>query len=258
MGDASRGDKVSGELNNSKTGSDQARRPLALILYVLSLLIMLVVAAMTIWPDIEVVFFDRPLIVEEDLGTLRCPQAVTPDEDAALTATFTNNRDQDERFRAQARISYFSAEVFDEFNQWVELAPGETEVVRWSLDPESAAFGRLILARVHVSRRGNIPQQQRGCGVLVLNLPFFTGTQYVLGMAMAGLLTLAGSGFLWLEGRQPAQVTREAVTRQRALLAAVVAGAMFAGLLNLWVLGGLLLLFSVLLVVSFSQHWGAT
>ena len=88
---------------------------------------------------------------------------------------------------------------------------------------------------------------------MVLNLPHFTGTQYVFGMAVAGLLTLAASGFLWLAGRQPAQVGQEAVTRHRALLAAAVAGAMFAGLFNLWALGGLLLLFSVLLVVRFGQ-----
>lgn len=236
-----------------KTGSGRLRRPLAFILYLLSLLILLAVAAITIWPEIEVLFFDRPLIVEERLGTLRCPPAVTRDEDGALIATFTNDQDRNERFRAQARISYLNAVVFDEFNHWVELAPGETKVVRWSLDPESAAFGRMILARVHVSRRGSIPPQQRGCGVMILDLPHFTGTQYVLGMAVGGLLTLAASGFLWLGGRHPAQVGQEATTRRRALLAAVVAGAMFAGLFNLWALGGLLLLFSVLVVVRFGQ-----
>lgn len=238
-------------------GNSEVRLRLALILYLLSMLILLAVAGITIWPEMEVLFFDRPLIVEERLKTLRCPPAVTPDEDAALTATFTNDRDLDERFRAQARLSYFSAEVFDEFNQWVELTPGETKVVRWSLDPESAAFGRMILARVHVSRRGNIPPQQRGCGVIVLDLPYFTGAQYVLGMAVIGLLALAGSGFLWLAGRQPAQVGQEATIQRRALLAVVVAGAMFAGLFNLWALGGLLLLFVVLLVVSFSEQWSA-
>lgn len=229
-------------------------RTLALILYLLSLLSMLAVAGITIWPEIEVSLFDRPLVTEERLGTLRCPPAVTPDEDAALTVTFTNDRDRNERFRAQARISYLSAALIDEFDHWVELAPGETKVVRWSLDPESAAFGRMILARVHVARRGNMPPQQRGCGVMVLDLPHFTGTQYVLGMAVGGLLTLAASSFLWLEGRQPARVWQEAAFRRRALLAAAVAGAMFAGLFNLWALGGLLLLFSVLLVVSFSQE----
>lgn len=230
------------------------RRPLAIVLYLLSLLIMLAVAGITIWPEIEVLMFDRPLIVEERLGMLHCPPAVTPDEDGALTATFTNDRDRSERFLAQARISYFSALVIDEIDHWVELAPGETKLVRWSLDSESAAFGRMILARVHVARRGSTPPQQRGCGVMILDLPHFTGTQYVLGMAVAGLLTLAASGFLWLAGRQPAQVAQETSTRRRALLAAAVAGAMFAGLFNLAALGALLLLFSGLLVVSFGEH----
>lgn len=89
---------------------------------------------------------------------------------------------------------------------------------------------------------------------MVLDLPHFTGTQYVLGMTVGGLLTLAASGFLSLAGRQPAQLWQEAVTRRRALLAATVAGAMFAGLFNLGVLGALLLLFSALLVLSFIQQ----
>ena len=88
---------------------------------------------------------------------------------------------------------------------------------------------------------------------MVLDLPYFSGAQYVFGMAVAGLLTLAASGYLWLAGRQPAQVWKEAVARRRALLAAIVAGAMFAGLFNLWALGGILLLFSALLVVSFGE-----
>lgn len=247
-------DKDPGESSAWQTGRGRRSRPLALIIYILSLVLMLVVAGITIWPEIELLFFDRPLIVEERLTTLYCPPAVTLEEDGAITATFTNNRDRNERFRARARMSFLSAVVADEIDRWVELEPGESTVVRWSLEPESAAFGRVILARVHVARRGSIPPQQRGCGVLVLDLPRFTGAQYVHGMAAAGLLALAASGFFWLAGRQPAHVWQAATTRRLALLAATVAGAMFAGLLNQWALGGLLLILSLLLVLSFIQH----
>lgn len=231
----------------------KAPRPLAIFLYVLSLLLMLAVAAITLWPEMEVLFFDRPLIIEEKLRTLHCPQAITRDENATIAATFTNDDDQTQSFRARARVSYLSSRLADEFDRQVELAPGETEVVRWTLDPESAAFGRMILARVHVSRRGPTPPQQQGCGVLVLSLPFFTGAQYVYGMVGVGLLALAGSAYLWLAGRPLTAARQELITRRRALLAAVVAGAMFAGLLNLWALGALLLLIAMVLVISFSQ-----
>jgi hypothetical protein len=237
-----------------KKKNGRMRRALALILYLLSLLLMLAVAGITIWPEIEVTLFDRPLVTEETLRGLRCPPAVTSHENGAITATFTNEQDRDQRFKAQARISYRSALVIEEVDRWVELAPGASEVVRWSLDPENAAYGRMILARVHVSRRAGTPPEQRGCGVMVLNLPLFTGTQYVLGMAVGGFLALAVSGFVWLDGRRPAQGWRETGARRLALLAAVIAGAMLAGFVGLWVVGGLLLLFSVLLAVSFSQY----
>lgn len=236
-----------------KKETSRVRRAVALTLYLLGLLLMLAVAGITIPPAMEVAFFDRPLVTEASLGTLRCPPAVTPHEEGVFTATFTNDQDRDVAFRAQARISYHSAVVFEEVDRWVELAPGEMEVVRWPLEPESAAYGRMILASVHVSRRGSTPPQQQGCGVMVLNLPLFTGTQYVLGMVIGGFLALAASGFVWLDGRRPVQGWRERDIRRLALLAAAVAGAMFAGLFNLWAVGGLLLLFSVLLVVSFSQ-----
>jgi hypothetical protein len=245
-------------LNNAKTGSERVRRPLALILYLLSLMLMVAVAGITLWPEIELMFFDRPLIIEERFGALRCPPAVTPDEDAAISATFTNDRDRQERFRARARISYLSPAVVDELDHWVELAPGETKVVRWSLEPEHAAFGRMILARVHVARRGVTPPQQRGCGVMVLNLPYFSGTQVVAGMLAGGLLSLAASAFVWLPGRQLAQLWQDKTAFRLALLAAAVAGAMFAGLFNLWVPGGLLLVFAALLVVTFIEHVGAS
>jgi hypothetical protein len=237
-----------------KKENGRGRRLLALTLYVLGLLLMLVVAGITIWPEMEVSIFDRPLITEEALGTLRCPPAVTAEENGELAATFTNEQDRDMRFLARANISYRSAVVVDEVSHWVELAPGETEVVRWSLEPESAAFGRMILARVHVSRRGSTPPQQRGCGVMVLNLPLFSGTQYVLGMVVGGFLAVAASGFVWLDGRRLVEGWREQEFRRLVLLAATVAGAMFAGLFNVWLVGGLLLILSGLLVVSFSQH----
>ena len=92
---------------------------------------------------------------------------------------------------------------------------------------------------------------------MVLNLPYFTGAQYLAGMMMGGLLSLTASAFLWLPGRRLAQVGRETAISRPALLAVAIAGAMFAGLLNLWALGGLLLVFSAMLVVSFIQHVGA-
>jgi hypothetical protein len=178
----------------------QIRRVLMPALYLLGLVLMLAVAGITIAPEIEVMFFDRALVTEGPLRTLRCPPAVTPHEEAVITATFTNNEEREMRFRAQARLSYYSAVVFEEVNHLVELAPGETKVVRWSLEPESAAFGRMLLASVHISRRPGAPPLHRSCGVMVLNLPFFTGTQYVVGMAVGGLLALAASGFVWLDG----------------------------------------------------------
>jgi len=238
---------------NEAKGTDAMRGPLALALYVLGLLLMLAVAALTIWPEMEASVFDRRLAREERLGALRCPQAVTPSENAALTAAFTNDQDRDLAFRAQALISYRSAVVMDEVNHWIELAPGETRIVRWPLEPESAAFGRIILASVHVSGRGSTPPQHRSCGVMVLNLPGFSGTQYVAGMAISGLLALAASAFLGQEGRQPAPERPETVTRRLALLAAGVGVAMVAGLLNLWALGGLLLILSALLLISYTQ-----
>ncbi len=245
---------------NEAKGIDAMRRPLlALALYVIGLLLMMVVAAITIWPEMEAAVFDRRLVREERLDALRCPPAVTPSEDAALTATFTNEQERDLAFRAQALISYRSAVVMDEVNHWVELAPGETSVVRWPLEPESAAFGRIILASVHVSSRGSTPPQHRSCGVMVLQLPGLSGTQYVAGMAIGGLLALAASAFVWRDERPLARertetaIRPETVARRLALLAAGVAGAMVAGLLNLWALGGLLLVLSAVLLVSYTQ-----
>lgn len=242
-----------GNLTGVNDAIANKRRSVVVALYLLGLLLMLAVTAITISPELEVLFFDEPLITEERLGTLRCPPAVTPHEDGLITATFTNDQDEDVRFRVQARISHNSAVVYEEVERLVELAPGESQVVSWSLEPESAAFGRMILASVHVARRPGVPPQQRSCGVMVLNLPFFTGTQYVLGMVVGGLLALAASAYVWLDGRRLREGWRDMESRHLVLLAACIAAAMVAGLFNLWAAAGLLLLFSVLLVVSFSH-----
>lgn len=236
-------------------GSDNSLRSLSIILYLVGLLLVLAVAIIAIWPDLEASLFDRGLSSEETLRTLNCPLVISPNEETAITATFHNRLERNIRFLVRARISLGGVLRIREAEGVVALAPGESEELRWPIEAGDAAFGRLILARVYVPRGGaELPSRQAACGVLVMGVPLLTGTQFVALLAIAGIVSLAAGIYLWLRTGQGSVGKKRTGGRTFGLLAFLIVGAMVAGLLGSWMAGGFLLVLSVLLlVVIFEQ-----
>lgn len=242
------------------TRANNTLRLPSIILYVAGLLLVLAVAIIAIWPDLEASLFDRSLSSEETLRSLHCPLAITRSEEAAITATFDNELEREIRLLVRTRISLGGVLRIREAEGVVELAPGEKEELRWPIEAGDAAFGRLILARVYVPRRGaGLPSRQAACGVLVLGIPLLTGTQFVVLLAAAGLASLGAGSYLWLRTGQGPVGRRHTSGRIFGLLAILIVGAMIAGLLGSWMAGIFLLVLAVLmLVVIFEQLLAST
>lgn len=230
-------------------------RSLSIILYIVGVLLVLAIAIVAVWPDLEASRFERVSWPEETLRTLHCPLVVTPGEEAAITATFENPLEGNIRFTVYARISSGGIVRIRETEDVVDLAPGESEEARWPVAAGDAAFGRMILARVYNSRGGTgLPSSQAACGVLVLGIPLLTGTQFVALLAIVGIVSLAAGIYLGLQTAQEPDARQPLGGRIFGLLAILVAAAMVAGLLGNWVAGGLLLvLVALVLVVVFEQ-----
>ena len=139
------------------------------------------IAGGIIWGDIETSVFDSSIKAKSSLR-LNCPVAITTDEVGKISATVENQWIEEKKFYVRAHISEGYVSLNREINQQIPVAPGEKGKVSWEIYPEDAAYNRIILFRAYVNPSYPVPSQGNFCGVLVLDIPFLTGTQIFLLM----------------------------------------------------------------------------
>jgi len=226
---------------------DFARR-LGLMLYVLGILIGMALAAGVTWSDLEASLFDPGITPNSPLRTLRCPVAITRHETGKIAAALKNSTDVEKNFYTRAHTSQGYVTYLREERKQIRVASGEKGVISWEIYPEDAAFHRLVLFRVYVNAAYPIPSQGSSCGVLVLDIPLLTGTQFffvLLGLSLAGVI---GANVLWQVTNRPMSANLRNMREQSNALAIIVFGALAAGYIGSWILGVVLCAISLLLL----------
>jgi hypothetical protein len=225
-------------------------RILSVVLFSIGLLLGVAFVGAAVWADLEASLFDPPVGVDEPLKTLRCPVIITTQESGTVTATFSNPSTRSVPRTVRAHISYGFATLTREVNTQFVLEPGGTHKLEWTVTSDDAAWRHFILTRVHVLRNSPLPSRTGSCGVLVMDLLGLTGNQIVVSSWIASLTTMLIGVILWAVARRSAKERMPNLTGAMVGLAAIVLVAMLASLVGWWVLGGLLLLFVLILTVS--------
>lgn len=178
-------------------------RVLAIVLYSFGLIMALGLAIIGFWPELEATLFDSSTSSDQSLTTLRCPMVITPAESAAISATFSNPLDRPTQFLVRTHISQEYSTLLREFNHKVALDVGESEKLEWDVSADDAVYDRLVFARVRSLRSSQIPSRQQSCGILVLDIPGLSGSQFVAVLFAASLFGLVVGSALWLRGVWP-------------------------------------------------------
>ncbi|WP_420644454.1 hypothetical protein [Candidatus Leptofilum sp.] len=235
---------------------------LGLVLYFIGIFFGAAVAFLAIWGDLEASLFDALFKAEQRLPSLSCPVLITADEEVTIQASFTNRGDRDENLAVRARISQGFASLIREERVEFTLLPGDSETAEWQVSADDAAWDRVVMARVSTVR--NAPYRRlvgSSCGILLL--PFdvggLSGGHIVTAMLIIGLvLTLLG-GFLWQNGRsRPFPLHVQKVWRLILAFAGLVGTAVIASLMQLWLLGGVLLIILFLLLISATDSFSGS
>jgi hypothetical protein len=224
-------------------------RILSVVLFSIGLLLGMALVSGTLWADFEAYFFDAPTLVDEPLKTLHCPVMIAPEESGTVWATFPNPSDKTVPRRIRTHISQGFATLMREIETELELEPGETEKVEWTVTADDAAWGHFILVRVHVLRNVPLPSRSGACGILVLNVLGLTGRWLVILSFALSLLTMVIGIFLWARRWSPAEQLPD-LTRPMIGLAAIVLAALVTSYLGSWVAGGLLLALALIVTIS--------
>lgn len=231
------------------------QRFLSSLLFVSGILFTLLLAIVAFWPDQEASLFDSSLSAQATLNTLRCPLVITPNEAAAIQVTLTNPLERPIQLLARARISDGYVTLMRQETRTLQLAPGETQTISWTITGDDAVYGRFILARVYVFRQNPLPSRQKACGIWFLNAPLFTGMQLIIAAATASLLGIVGGGAWWLRLEWPLRQRRRDLALAAGTLALLVLAAAGMSMLGWWTAGLLVILLAILVLVVMLERY---
>jgi hypothetical protein len=222
-------------------------RVLSLLMFSFGVLIGMAVAGGIVWGDFEAFVFDPSIQAESSLR-LNCPVVITTDEVGKISATLKNTVDREKNFFVRAHISEGYVSLMRQIDQNIYIAPGETGKVEWEIFPEDAAFNRIILFRTYVFPSYPMPSQGSFCGVIVLNIPLLTGTQFFLLMLGLSLVCIIGGILVWKKINQPMNKVKRSLINAMYALVVIIYATILAGYMGLWILGVLLFASSILMV----------
>jgi hypothetical protein len=224
-------------------------RTLGVPIFSVGVLLGMALSGIVVWGDFEASLFNVSMSGNAPLKTLRCPVMMTATEVGTVTATFTNPLERPVEFTIRAHITEGYVTLMREINSKLPLAPGETGTLEWPVTSDDAAYsGHLILVRVRLAAKYPLPSRHASCGILVVNLPYFTGNQVFAFAFAASLLSMVAGAGLWVVANRPLRGLGIDVTRAMGALAGCVVAGTIVGLLGWWVLGVLILAITVLLV----------
>src|SRR5215510_4865384 len=118
------------------------------LFYILAVVTGLFLIVISTWGDMEADSYGFSRRASASLSGLACPILLTRKESGVIALNVSNPTDKPLHPSARTEISAaFEPEVFVES---VELAPGASKRLEWSLKPENVVLGNFILANVQV------------------------------------------------------------------------------------------------------------
>ena len=224
---------------------NQTRPILGLLIYILAVVTGLFLIGISTWGDMEADSYGFPRRSSATLGGLNCPILLTRDEPGEISLSVANPTDKPLHPSVRTEISAdFDPQVL---NESLDLAPGESKKLEWSLQPENIVLGSFILAHVQVYATYPIPNREKTCGILIMDLPG-SGKTLVIALVAFTLIGL-GSGMYWMN-KSGLFKNRVPITWNAILfLAVLIIGGLILSLMGSWIPSIGILVLSVLISI---------
>lgn len=201
------------------------------------------IGIISVWGELEATFFNAALRSEDPLKTLSCPAVITSHETAAVTGTFYNPYDKSANMEIRTYVTDGFVTLMNEYITTFTLDPGNTNIVEIPIIAEDAAYERVIMVRMHQMKRIPFPYQNASCGIVVVNFPFLTGSQFIIMILSLGTLLTIGGITLWAVNSKPIVWLRLKIFVAMIIFGLTSASIAIIGLIGLW---GLALIMTVI------------
>jgi hypothetical protein len=203
---------------------------LAVLLFLAGVLLQLSLSASVVWAEVEASIYGTQ--VAGGGLNLNCPLMLAPSESSRVTATITNSLDEPVLPTITTEISKIGG--MQSLRQTLSLAPHETRIVQWSVNPSDVIFGGLILVNVIQGRYGDLDPQHGFCGILIFNLFNLTGNESFGLMFIGGILLIIIGGTLWRRIHEPLDDSADQTIKACGGLAGVTTLALLSALPRWW------------------------
>jgi len=225
---------------------DKRTSPILVTLsYVVGVAIGLYLVVVSAWADLESAFYGFSRLADSGLGGFTCPVLMTHNETRTISLNISNKTDS--KISPAVRTEISTSLVSQEFLENLELTPGESIKLEWTVGSENIDLERFIFAKVLVFSAHPLPNREATCGIYVVDLP--GSGRVILPILVA--FSLLGMGWgLYVMNRSGD--TNEWVGkhfRGMVFLTIVIIVGMFFSFRGGWVPSILLLAISLLMII---------
>lgn len=147
----------------------QIHPTLALSLLAIGIFLGIALSVMAAWPDLEASFYGFSNQAHRTLPGLSCPILMTKDEVGIVKLKVTNNTDQ--KVSPTVRMEFSTQLVLATASESIQLAPGESRTLTWTVDAENIDLGKFIFAKALIYGAYPMPSRENTCGTYVLPVP---------------------------------------------------------------------------------------
>ena len=149
-----------------------------------------------------------------------------------MTATITNSLNEPVLPTLTTEIS--SVGGLQSLSQTLSLAPHETQIIHWLVNPSDVIFGGLILVNVIQGRYGDLDPQHGFCGILIFNLFNLTGNESFVLIFISGIVLILVGGTLWRHIHEPLDDSADQTIQACGGMAGVTTLALLTALPRWW------------------------
>jgi hypothetical protein len=216
-----------------------------LLLYIVGALLTLSVAVIATWSDLEAAFYGFDRRGSPPLQTLRCPVLLNSNETGVVSVKVSNPTDR--KLSPAIRAEFSTPAIPLASLESVELGPGESKTVDWTIGPENIDLKRFIFSSAYVYASYPLPDREATCGTFVMDLPI-PGSVMLYLVILLGLAGMGGSWFM-LKRSQMQSNRLEKTLRPLTFLTIVLVLLLAVSLAGWWVQAVLLLTVTVITIL---------
>jgi hypothetical protein len=213
--------------------------------YILGALLSLTVSVIAAWSDMEAAFYGFARRASTPLPKVSCPIFLNRYETGVVSVKISNTTDR--KLSPSVKAEFSSKLTPISTLDSVELAPGETKTVTWTIGPENIDLKRFIFSKVLIFASYPLPDRETACGTFIVDLPI-PGTVMLTLLIVLGLAGMAVGWYVLTRLRRHS-LQMEKALRPLTFLTIVIVLSMVVSLSGGWVQA--ILLLTVTLITIF-------